>query len=406
MYFVGIDWADQKHDIAILREDGKALCPSFRISKSYRGFERLLEKLRTFSAEPQQFKIGIETPHNLLIDFLLDLGYPVFAIFPGSMKSFRKRYRTSSARDDAFDCFVLADVLRTDRRCWRPVDLGSESIREIRILSRDHQGLIEQQTAWSNALRSTLKVYYPEYIHFFSDIACPTSLNFLLAYPDFQTAASLSIEQLVQFFKEQHYRNNKSVNKIYDLLHQNHLRVNPALIRAKRCKALGCAKQLLHLIADIETYSQRIKTLVEEHPDGNIFLSYPGVGHITAARLMALFTDNRERYADVSEVQALTGSCPVTEKSGKNFSVTYYRSACNKFYRNLMHNLAFSSLGEAEWALAYYQKHRQLGKNHSHALRCLANLHSKILFAMWKNRTSYDENIFRAQRERHNIQSK
>jgi transposase len=275
MYFVGIDWADQKHDIAILREDGKALCPSFRISKSYRGFERLLEKLRIFSAEPRQFKIGIETPHNLLVDFLLDLGYPVFAIFPGSMKSFRKRYRTSSARDDAFDCFVLADVLRTDRRCWRPVDLGSESIREIRILARDHQGLIQQQTALSNALRSTLKVYYPEYIHFFSDIACPTSLNFLLAYPDFQTAASLSIEQLVQFFKEQRYRNNKSIHKIYEQLHQHHLKVDPALIRAKRCKAIGCAKQLLHLIADIETYSQRIKTLVEEHPDGNLFLSYP-----------------------------------------------------------------------------------------------------------------------------------
>jgi transposase len=406
MYFVGIDWADQKHDIAILGEDGKPVFASFSIPKNYRGFEKLFDKLRALSANSQHFKIGIETPHNLLVDFLLDLGYPVFAIFPGSMKSFRKRYRSSSARDDAFDCFVLADVLRTDRRCWRPVDLGSLLIREIRILVRDHLGLIEQQTALGNSLRSTLKVYYPEYIHFFSDIACPTSLNFLLAFPDYQTAANLSIEQLVQFFKEQHYQNRKSVNKIYELLHQHHLKVNPALLRAKRYKAIGCAKQLIHLIAEIDAYSQRIKTLVEEHPDGNIFLSYPGVGHITAARLMALFTDNREHYSEISEVQALTGTCPVTEKSGKNFSVTYYRTACNKFYRNLMHNLAFSSLSEAEWALAYYRKHRQLGKNHSHALRCLANLHSKILFAMWKNRTSYDENIFLAQRERHNIQSK
>jgi len=37
----------------------------------------------------------------------------------------------SGARDDPFDAFVLADVLRTDsaQRHWREVDFGSDLVR-------------------------------------------------------------------------------------------------------------------------------------------------------------------------------------------------------------------------------------------------------------------------------------
>ena len=69
----------------------------------------------------------------------------------------------------------------------------------------------------------------------------------------------------------------------------------------------------------------------------------------------------------------------------------------------LLQNLAFSSLKEAPWSMAYYQKHKAMGKKHSHVLRCLANLHLRILFTMWKNRSCYDENLFLAQRARNQI---
>ena len=401
MYYVGIDWADQKHDITIVDHEGNVIAKSLNIKQNHHGFEKLNDTLRNLSEKAEHFKIGIETPHNVLVDFLVDLGYPVFSIFPGSMKSFRKRYRSSGARDDQFDSFVLADVLRTDKACWREVDFGSELLREIRILARDHHHLVNTQTALMNSLRSTLKMYYPEYIQFFSDVTCKTSLAFILAYPDFQSARKLTYEQLSNFFKEQHFRNRKPINKIYDVLHQNHLVAPQPLLEAKKLKAIICAKKLIQIATDVETYLNRIKKLVDQHPDRLLFLSYPGLSYIHAARLLALFGDNRKLYNDASELQALTGTCPVTEKSGKNYSVIYFRTACNKFYRDTVHQMAFSSLKEAQWAKAYYQKHRAAGKKHSHALRCLANVHLKILFSMWKNTICYDEKIFLAQRARH-----
>jgi len=399
MFYIGIDWADQKYDIMMLDQAGTMLSKLFTIKKNQSDFERFSDRLSKLSPSAQQCKIGIETPHNVIVDFLIERDYPVFALFPGAMKSFRKRYRSSGARDDQFDAFVLADVLRTDTRCWCKVDFGSQLVREIRVLAQDHHTVVEQHTALSNRLRSTLKSYYPEYQQFFSDVACPSSLAFIQAYPDFQSARQLSRQQLRQFFKEQQLHHNKKVDNIYQTLQQQPVTVPATLVRTKQLKALSTVQQLLAVIATIEQYEQQLQQLLSQHPDSEIFLSYPGVGLITAARLLAFFGDNRDLYQNASELQALAGTCPVTEKSG-NYKSVYYRTACNKFFRDVMGNLAFASLRQAKWTLAYYQHHRKRGKNHQHALRCLSNIHVRVLFAMWKNRTQYDENIFLAQRAR------
>ncbi|NUM75997.1 IS110 family transposase [candidate division KSB1 bacterium] len=400
MYYVGIDWADQKHDVTVVDEQGAIALKNFTLKKNPAGFAQLLEKLRGLSAEPNAFKVGIETPHNLLVDYLLDFEYAVFARFPGTMKSLRRRYRPSGARDDAFDAFVLADALRTDQTGWRAVDLGSELVREIRLCARHHHQLLEEHVAAGNGLRATLKEYYPEFVEFFADVTCANARAFLCAYPEFELAARLTHEKLAAFFKEHHLRNGKIVNAIFARLHQPHLAVAAPLKRVKQIKALSCAKRLETLAADLAHYEHRLEELVAQHPDGKIFLSYPGAATVTAARLLALFGDNRALYRDVRELQALAGTCPVTEKSGKNFRVVYFRRACNKFYRDTLHYLAFSSLKEAPWARAYYDRHRRAGHKHSHALRCLGNVHLRVLFAMWQTKTCYDENLFLAQRAR------
>jgi len=266
MYYVGIDWADQKYDITIVDHNGAIILQNLTIKKNAAGFEQLLDKLRKLSEEPQHFNIGIETPNNLVVDFLVDLGYPVFALFPGSMKSLRKRYRTSGARDDQFDAFVIADALRTDHArlktpsVWRAVDFGSELVREIRLWARDHHDLVAERVRLTNSLRATLKEYYPEYIRFFSDVACATSLAFLQAYPDFATANQLTRQQVADFFKEQHWRRHQAqtVNNIYERVQGKQLKVPAVLIRTKKRKALALAKKLLALASEIEQYGQSL----------------------------------------------------------------------------------------------------------------------------------------------------
>ena len=126
------------------------------------------------------------------------------------------------------------------------------------------------------------------------------------------------------------------------LLQRSALPVSPILMRTKQLKAQGTLQQLLASAPTLEHYEQRLEQLLRQHPDNSMFLSYPGMGALTAARLLAFFGDNRDLYANVSELQTLAGTCPATDKSG-NYTAIYYRIPCNKFFRDVMHDLAFSS---------------------------------------------------------------
>ena len=71
--------------------------------------------------------------------------------------------------------------------------------------------------------------------------------------------------------------------------------------------------------------------------------------------------------------------------------------------RATLHQMALASLRCSIWARKYFDKKRKEGKKASHALRCLANLWLKVIFAIWKNYTNYDENLHLASIARHQL---
>ena len=53
------------------------------------------------------------------------------------------------------------------------------------------------------------------------------------------------------------------------------------------------------------------------------------------------------------------------------------------------------------WALDYYQRKRAQGKSHSVAVRALANIWCRIIFALWTKREGYQRATFEAAQRRH-----
>ncbi len=51
-------------------------------------------------------------------------------------------------------------------------------------------------------------------------------------------------------------------------------------------------------------------------------------------------------------------------------------------YMQILTQIAYSSITNSIWAREYYNKKRNEGKSHRHALRCLATRGLKIIFAM------------------------
>jgi transposase len=163
---------------------------------------------------------------------------------------------------------------------------------------------------------------------------------------------------------------------------------------------LALVAQLLPGLPQIAAYEKEIETLFLTHPDHQIFESLPRAGKRLALRLLAEIGDDRKRYRDASSLQALAGTSPVQEALGNSAKV-HRRLGCVKPLRNALQQFARPSTHSEPWALDYYQRKRAEGKSHTVAVRALANLWVRIIFAMWYHRTTYERATFQQAQRQH-----
>jgi transposase len=169
--YIGIDWREEKHDVIFMNRAGADLL-RLTIPHSLDGFVQLDTARREMGLAPEDCLIGLETAHNLLIDYLWSQDYPqVYVLPPNQVKSNRGRFRQSQAKDDPTDARRIADILRTDRgrlQPWHPDQLLTRQIRaKVSLILH----LSKQTTRLSNRLRSVLLRYYPAALQSRSPIA-------------------------------------------------------------------------------------------------------------------------------------------------------------------------------------------------------------------------------------------
>lgn len=397
MVFVGIDWADSEHEIYLLSRDGTELA-CFRVPHTRQGLETLKKRLLQHVNVPEEALCFLETSQGLLVQFLLENGFPVYPLNP---KVVDYRRKPSGAKSDAIDARLLADIGRSDFRRLRRLNPDSEHIQELKTLCRDQDALLEDVTRLTNRLTACLKEYYPVALELFSRLTLPVTLAFLRTYPTLEAARKASISELVSFLKaHRHPQPELAAQRIYAKLEAPQLEARPAVARAKSRFMLVLVAQLEPLLEAVKEYDEEITRLFKSHPDSPIFASLPGAGIRLAPRLLAGWGDDRSRYENAAAVQTLAGTSPVLYQSGK-YRFARQRRACVKFLRRALHLFAFQSARLVPWAQDYYQRKRAAGKTHHEALRALANIWVRIIFAMWLNRRPYDESVFLAAKAKH-----
>jgi hypothetical protein len=167
-----------------------------------------------------------------------------------------------------------------------------------------------------------------------------------------------------------------------------------AVLEAGAMIARGLVALLATLRNQIVIFEQRIEELVQSHPEGALFGSLPGAGAALVPRLIVAFGTQRDRYQSADQVQCYSGIAPVKEASGKTECI-HFRFTCPKFLRQTFHEFASHSIGQSEWAKAYYEHLRNDQKKSHHAsVRALAYKWIRIIFRCWKDRKPYDERVY------------
>jgi transposase len=405
MICTGIDWADDKHDVCIRDAEDRRILAEFIITHDDAGVRQLEGKMTAFGYEPADCPVAIETPHGLLVGYLLQRGYPVYPIPPKAVTRYRDRHKMSGAKSDTSDALILADILCVDREMHRPMPADSPLAQEIRELSRQRQALVREKTRLKNQLTACLKAYYPVALALFSDLDCNIARTFLRAYPSLEAARKTSLEELKGFFASRSYPGMRRVPEIYQKLQAPVIPVVDWQVRVQQRHMLALVDLLEALVPQIKAYERELSRLLDEHPDALIFRSLPGAGEVIAAWLLGEIGDCRDKFETASAMQALAGTCPVTVGSNKRVRVKF-RVACCKSFRNAMQQFARQSSlpGQSAWARGYF--HDQLARGHSisRATRALANRWLSIIFRIWQDGVEYDERVHLRNRANHGWQ--
>ena len=407
MLYIGIDWATDSHTVTLLAASGEVL-ETLVIENRLAGFLTLLEAIRKHlrklepAATPDAVSFAIEDQNQRLTDFLLAQGFHGYLIEPSRMKGYRLRYHSSGNKTDPDDSFVLADVLCRDHDQLPRMAPDSDVVRTLKTLLRDRESFVRDQTRLTNRLTACLRQYYPEALGFFEDVAGKTSLDFIATFPDFAAAGCLSRREVKRFLSEHHCNRETLLERILSVLGSSPTPVPTVVIRTKRQQALAIIQQLRTVQAAIAGYDAEIELLGKENDEVKRFRSMPGGGPIIGAGLSTLFGDDRTRFSSATAVQSFVGTAPKTIQSGQ-FRTACFRFGCNRFYRMLLQQMALGALRSSVWAKQYYRGKRREGKTHQHSLRCLANLLLKIAYAIWRDRTEYNEDRHLAQIMRHHL---
>jgi transposase len=391
--YIGIDWSEKKHDVVFMNEAGANLA-SLTIKHSLDGFVQFNAVRQKMGLAPSDCLVGLETAHNLFIDYLWSQSYTqVYVLPPNQVKSNQGRFRQSQAKDDPEDARLIADILRTDRgrlQPWRPDCLLTRQIRaKISLILH----LTHQTTRLSNRLRNVLLRYYPAALQVFrGGLTTQIAPEFVLAYPTPAAAQALDYAEFERFARTHRYPCPYKLPDCFARLKSSHPEASPDTVLVYQSEALRLARMLVETTRAKENERSELQKLYRQHPRYAIFASIPGTGRLIGPGLLAKFGDDTQRFPSPASAQALAGTCPVTQRSGKRRQVKF-RWSCDKEWRHLCHLWAVSLVNNTKSpiAIAYYTEILPRCKSQRHAYRCLANRWMAIAWKLWSAGQQYDE---------------
>lgn len=145
-------------------------------------------------------------------------------------------------------------------------------------------------------------------------------------------------------------------------------------IRAELARALlADVRELGRRAAELE---RSLAALVADHP----VLALPGVGVLTAARLVAEAGDI-ERFRSPAAFAMLAGVAPIPASSGESRRMRLNRGG-NRRLNRALYTIALSQAWHHGPAKAYIQRKRAAGKSWPEALRCLKHRISRPVFRL------------------------
>ena len=377
--YCGIDWATAHHDVAVVDDDGRVVARG-RVGSDAAGFVQLLTLLaQAGDSAEDPIPVGIETDRGLWVAALRETGRVIYPINPLAASRYRARHAVSGAKSDATDAVLLANIVRTDAAAHRPLPADTELAQAIRVLARAQQDAVWARQQIGNQIRDLLKDFYPAAVVAFAELpegglARRDARTILAAAPTPAQAVKLTPARLrrllIKAGRQRHLE--RDVDRLREIFTDAYLHQPPVVENAMGIQLSALLRQFDAACAAADELAEAAIAHFDQHPDAEIITSFPGLGKLAGARVLAEIGDDRSRFADARGLKAFAGSAPITRASGKK-TVVLHRHIKNRRLAAVGPIWALGSLRASPGARRHYDARRAAGDWNHQAQRHLFN---------------------------------
>jgi transposase len=384
--FAGVDLGSREHEACLIDATGKRR--GRRFPHSAEGLASLVAWLAG-DIPAATLAVALEVPHGPVVEALQDAGIAVFSINPKQLDRFRDRHSVAGAKDDRLDAFVLADALRSDLHKFKPVPPLDPFIRELREVSRTYEDLGQDLHANANRLWRQLTDVAPHLLAlcpgadepWFWDL-CERALVHQ-ARPD---------RRWIRTLLQRHRKRALSADAVMEALRVPLLAASSLAAYRFRISTL---LPVLRVLFEQRLLARRTlaRLLQQAGRPAEIIDSHKGIDLVIATTFLAE-ASTAVATADLETLRTLSGTAPVTRRSGKSQTVGM-RRACNPRLRNAVRNWALTAMTWDPRGRYLYRNLRARGHSHERALRGLADRLLSCLVATLRDDSLYDPARFR-----------
>jgi transposase len=383
MRYIAIDIGAEHHVVAAVDEDEQILLRPLRFAEDADGYRRLRESLGV----TEDALVGMEATGHYwqnLFAYLVAEGFRVVLINPLRTRRFAEE-DLARTKTDAIDALGIARFLRQKRPA--PVTLPDEATRELRELVRLRDQLVAQVQEQVNRLHRLVDLGFPELTRFVGDLGGPLATTLLQRCPTARQFASERPGRLAKLKYAAH-------NTVGDELAREVIAAAKRSVGAHHGEAYQiqvryACEQLDLLRRQLRQVSGDIDRLIAGHELGKLVVTIPGIGPLTAARVLAEAGD-LSAFRDGHALASYIGLVPGLRHSGKHTPPRARLAPIgNAKLRRGLYMPTLRAVRSNPWLRAFYERLVAAGKPKKLALIAAARKLVLAIYSVVKHRRPF-----------------
>ena len=254
--YVGIDWADTKHDICLQAagDDRREFdCIAHQVAR----IDEWAKSLHKRFGGP--IAIALELAKGPIVYALQKYDFFVlFPINPSTLAKYRIAFKPSRAKDDPTDAELALDLVLRHPEQFEPLQPQSAAMRALLSLTEHRRELVGDKTRLTNRLANTLKQYFPQALDWFDQRDTVLFCDFLTRWPTLAQVKRARVASLKAFFHAHNSRRPEVIGARLDSIKAaSSLTEDPGVIDPCRLHVLVLVEQLRVTLQAIDRFDRR-----------------------------------------------------------------------------------------------------------------------------------------------------